>query len=99
MPFVFSNLTVPDYDSKTCILPRTVAAIQTTAYPVAPQQLGIVVRLPEGAKLTLLGAGFNDRTVKVRSQEAVYFVFLEDLQKDIQDLWTASVRREYPVSV
>jgi hypothetical protein len=75
----------------TCILSRTIAAIQKTAYPANVSQLGVIVQLPRGVRLTLLGRGFNDRTVKVRCQQAVYFVFLEDLEKDTQEAWSAAM--------
>ncbi len=68
-----------------------IARIQSTAYPANAKQLGVIVRLPSRAKLTLLGKGFSSRTVKVRCQQAVYFVFLEDLDKDTQEEWAAAM--------
>ena|ERR1700739_4843192 len=84
---------VPEDD--TCILSRTIAAIQTTAYPANVSQLGMIEQLPSRVTLTLLGKGFNDRTVRVRCQRAAYFVFLEDLDKDTREAWAAAIRARH----
>jgi hypothetical protein len=90
MAHAFDKFSGGNVCNDTCILSRMIAAIQTTTYPTNVNQLGVVVRLPSRAKLTLLGTGFDDRTVKVRCQQAVYFVFLEDLEKDTQEAWAAA---------
>jgi hypothetical protein len=98
------RLPAYDFEEDTCILSKKIAAIQTTfnsvnasykidaiqttVYPPEARHLGLVVQLPSRVKLTLLGKGFNGRTVKVRCCEAAYFVFLEDLDKDTQEAWT-----------
>jgi hypothetical protein len=94
-----TKLRDADCDDITCILSRTIAAIQTTADRHGAAQLGVIARLPAGNKLTLVGSGFNDRTVKVCCQEALYFVFLEDLDKSTQEAWAATrprARSEFP---
>lgn len=90
MAHAFNNFSGGSVYNDTCILSRMIAAIQTTTYPTNINELGVVVQLPSRVKLTLLGTGFNDRTVKVRCQQAVYFVFLEDLEKDTQEAWAAA---------
>jgi hypothetical protein len=62
-------------------LSRNVSAIQI----LPPEQgnnsrLGLLTQLPEGAEVHFGGPGFNERTVRVRSGAATYFVFLEDLE-------------------
>lgn len=63
------------------VLPRMVSAI-----PILPSEesgltrLGLLTQLPEGAEIEMAGPGFNDRTLRVRCGNAVYFVFLDDLE-------------------
>jgi hypothetical protein len=91
MAHAFNKLPGGNIENDTCILSRTIAAIQTSTYPTNASQLGVIVQLPCRTKLTLLGKGFNDRTVKIRSQQAFYFVFLEDLDEDTQEAWAAAM--------
>jgi hypothetical protein len=91
MAYAFSKLPSRNIEDETCILSRTIAAIQSTADPANDRQIGVIVRLPRGAKLTLIAKGFSSRTAKVRFQQAIYFVFLEDLDKDTQEAWTAAM--------
>jgi hypothetical protein len=91
MAYAFNKLPCSILEDDTCILSRTIAAIQTTAYPANVSQLGVIVQLPSRVRLTFLGRGFNDRTVKVRCQQAVYFVFMDDLEKDTQEAWAAAI--------
>jgi hypothetical protein len=91
MAHAFSKLPVNNLEDETCKLSRTIPAIQSAAYPANAQQIGVIVRRPRGVKLTLIGKGFSSRTMKVRCQQVVYFVFLEDLDKETQETWTAGV--------
>jgi hypothetical protein len=43
-------------------------------------RLGPITQLPETAQVEICGDGFNDRTVKVRWNNSLYFVFREDLE-------------------
>ena len=52
--------------------------------------LGPVVTMPKGAQLDACGPGFNDRTLKVRSDGAFYFVFLQDLDAQRKPLARAA---------
>ncbi len=62
-------------------LSRNVSAIQLLpAEQGEVARLGLLTQLPEGAEVHFGGPGFNERTVKVRSGAATYFVFLEDLE-------------------
>src|SRR5690242_21781293 len=58
---------------------RDIYAIQLLPAQVGVSSWGPLVRIPKGAVVHLCGAGFNDRTVRVRCNEFFYFVFLEDL--------------------
>jgi hypothetical protein len=66
-----------------CTLSKTIAAVEANTSPDHLKQLGIVVRLPAGLQLTLLGPGFNAQTVKVCCHQSVYFVFWEDLKNEV----------------
>ncbi|HEX4808898.1 MAG TPA: hypothetical protein VH325_08210 [Bryobacteraceae bacterium] len=91
MEHAFTRSLDSTIEDGTCTLLKTIAAIQTTARLADPTQLGLITRLPCRVKLTLLGKGFNDRTVKVHCQDAIYFVFLEDLDEDTQKAWAATM--------
>jgi hypothetical protein len=76
-----------EIDEDTCTTAKTIAAVQTTAQASSARQLGVVAQLAAGAKLRLLGRGFNKQTVKVRCQQRIYFVFLADLQVEVREKW------------
>jgi hypothetical protein len=82
-----SESVFDEVDEETCTTIRKIAAVQTTAELTSARQLGVISQLPAGVKLTLLGRGFNKQTVKVRSQQSIYFVFLADLQPEIRERW------------
>jgi hypothetical protein len=52
-------------------------------------RLGTLIRLPDGAEVEVCGEGFNDRTAKVILGESTYYVFVDDLQSNLNGL-TAS---------
>ena len=62
------------------ILPKIVSAIQVLpSEETGSTRLGLLTQLPEGAEIEIGGAGFNDRTLRVRCGTASYYVFLDDL--------------------
>jgi hypothetical protein len=71
--------TVPS--GRTYVLSKNIRAIQITPEGEGEQAgLGLIIQLPEGAELDVCGNGFDNRTAKVRCNDAFYFVFLEDLE-------------------
>lgn len=42
---------------------------------------GLLSRLPCGAELEVIGEGFSDGTIRVRSNGLTYFIFLRDLEE------------------
>ena len=62
---------------KTRRLKNKIGAIQV-AKPGA-SSLGLFTELPEGARIEICDAGFNDDTVKVGCHTHFYFVFRRDV--------------------
>lgn len=58
---------------------HNIAAIELMANNREHGRLGMVTQLPSGTRVEVCGSGFNERTVKVRSNERYYFVFWQDL--------------------
>jgi hypothetical protein len=42
-------------------------------------RLGTISHIPSGSKISILGDGYNERTLKVSWQDELYFVFREDI--------------------
>ena len=69
---------------RTCRLPRRMAAVELEADPVSGiAKLGAIRTLPAGTPVEVCGAGYNDRTIKVRCGEQYYFVFQVDLDDPV----------------
>ena len=64
---------------KSYVLPKTIPAIPVISSPEGPTDIGTILQLPEGLQIEVCGEGFNERTVKVRSEGGYFFIFLEDL--------------------
>lgn len=60
-------------------LTRTISAIQLLPAEDGGAKLGLLSQLGPGLGVEICGTGFDERTVKVRSSDHYYFVFLEDL--------------------
>ncbi len=58
---------------------KPISAIQLVPAEDGGAKLGLLSQLGPGATVEICGGGFDDRTVKVRSSNHYYFVFLEDL--------------------
>ncbi|HSU31664.1 MAG TPA: hypothetical protein VLJ11_10535 [Bryobacteraceae bacterium] len=75
-------LTIPKFSfpQATYTLSGDVAGMKLVCTGDGAAQLGPVLRLPKGASIEAFGAGFNERTFKVRYQGSFYFVFSADLE-------------------
>jgi hypothetical protein len=66
---------------ETCTLSKKIAAIQLvpTGDGGGRARLGPVSQLLPGTCLQVCGQGFSEETIKVRSKDGFYFVFLQDI--------------------
>ena len=62
------------------VLSKDISALAIEADEHRDHRYGLIEHLPNGASVTLIGGGFNDRTVKVRCNDNYYFVFLQDIE-------------------
>jgi hypothetical protein len=67
-------------------LPEEVSGVLTTNRKICAIHLdaerngvGTISHIPSGSKLSILGDGFNERTLKISWQDELYFVFREDV--------------------
>ena len=60
-------------------IPRKIAAIEVLGPGQQGAKLGAVTQLPSSTRVEVCGSGFNERTVKIRSNGHYYFVFRQDL--------------------
>jgi hypothetical protein len=58
---------------------NNIAAIELVGSEKEGARLGAVMQLPSGSRVEVCGSGFNERTVKIRSNDHYYFVFWQDL--------------------
>jgi hypothetical protein len=63
-------------------LSKSIAAIELVPSDKECAGLGTVMQLPYGARIEICGKGFNDSTVKIRSNNKYYFVFEQDLSEN-----------------
>lgn len=75
-------VTIPEsaFPDLSYTLSTDIPAIQIVPIGAGLTNLGPVLKLPRGARIEACGAGFDDRTLKVRYADFLYFVFLEDLE-------------------
>jgi hypothetical protein len=64
-------------------IPRNIAAIEVLGPGQQGAKLGAVTQLPSSAHVEICGSGFNERTVKIRSNGHYYFVFWQDLMAGV----------------
>lgn len=64
----------------TFILAKSIAAIHFSVSETGETRTGLITQLPKDASVELCGNGFNNRTVAVRWQKDLYFVFLQDIE-------------------
>ena len=68
------------FEDETLVLSRTIPAIGAENVD-GKIRLGLMSQLGAGTILRVCGYGFNERTVCVKTNGCVYFVFREDIQK------------------
>jgi hypothetical protein len=61
-------------------LTRSILAIPILSTDSGDFRLGPITQLPEGAQLETYGAGFDEQTVRIRSEGRFYYVFVDDLE-------------------
>jgi hypothetical protein len=61
-------------------LSKRISAIELVQKENGRAKLGLLSQLSPGTMLEACGDGFNERTVKVRANGQVYFVFRQDLE-------------------
>lgn len=59
---------------------RVISALQVAENGRGGSELGLLTQLPADAVFEVCGPGFSERTVKVRYNGHLWFVFLQDLQ-------------------
>lgn len=60
-----------------------IAAIREVPKQEGGYKLGDLVQLEAGTALEICGEGYNDRTIRVRSQAETFFVFRQDLEQEL----------------
>lgn len=70
--------TLPSLTSLS--LEKPICAIQVLFTEKGEQRLGLLAQLGSGTTAEVCGPGFNDRTVRVRANGQIYFVFLQDIE-------------------
>jgi hypothetical protein len=76
--FYWASVQVPER------LSRPIAAFEAGTFPDGSDRSGRVSVLPEGAALETCGSGFNCRSLKVRCDGSLFFVFLRDLEEQAE---------------
>ena len=61
------------------VLSNRISALQLIPTDAGQAKLGPLAQLDPGTAVEICGAGYNEKTTKVRVQEKYFFVFLEDL--------------------
>ena len=91
-------LFTPEYNSveATITVPKEISALELVQTE-AGERLGQIAAVPKGTCLELCGSGFNERTIKVRFEKHLYFVFLQDLAPP-EDAGTAECGSPFPVN-
>jgi hypothetical protein len=69
------------FSQHTIILSKNIAAMAVEAAEGGKPQYGPLGQLPRGTQVTVVGDGFNDRTVRVQCNDRLYFVFLQDIEE------------------
>lgn len=66
------------------VLSKDIAAFWSgVSQAVAETRAGLLAKLPVGSEVEVIGPGFSERSVKVKSQGITYFVFLQDLEHGV----------------
>ena len=70
----------PNKEGARTTLSRSISAIQCFQDEYGHEKLGLLSQLGPGVTVERCGAGFNERTVKVRVNGHYYFVFAQDVE-------------------
>ncbi len=65
------------------VLSRNICALQVVSGGAGALRWGPVIKLPKGTQVEFFGAGFNKHTVRVKVGSSFYFVFRDDLDREI----------------
>ena len=63
------------------ILPKNIVAMSIETPEGERPQPASLTQIAAGTQVTILGEGFNDRTLKVRYRDGSYFIFLRDIEE------------------
>ena len=66
---------------ESIVLYKNISALAIDADQCGARRYGLIEQLATGARVILIGDGFNDRTVKVQCNGRYYFVFLQDIEE------------------
>ena len=63
------------------ILSKTIVAMALDSAESGTPHSTSFAQLPAGTEIRIVGAGFNDKTAKVRCHDRSYFVFWRDIEE------------------
>lgn len=63
----------------TITLKKDVSALEIVRRKNASGPFGAPAQISKGSRLEICGTGFNERTLRVRFQDRLFFVFRQDL--------------------
>ena len=69
------------YPKTTLTLPKNTAAIQICPDNRGKIRLGTLMQLPSGARLEVIGDGFDEHTARVAWEGSSYYIFLEETDR------------------
>ncbi len=69
------------YPKTTLTLPKNTAAIQICPDTHGKIRLGTLMQLPSGARLEVIGDGFDENTARVAWEGSSYYIFLEESER------------------
>jgi hypothetical protein len=76
VPNSSGSFKLPEGVSRVLTTNRKICALHLDA---ERDGLGTISHIPSGSKISILGHGFNERTLKISWQDELYFVFREDV--------------------
>jgi len=69
------------YSKTFYLLPKNTSAIQTFQDDEGRLRMGTLIQLPEGAKVEMIGDGFDRRTARITWEGVSYFIFRDDIEE------------------
>jgi hypothetical protein len=64
----------------TCVLHHIISVVRIVTDPDGTTRVGVLTQLPRDTTVEICGSGFDDRTVKVRTGDSLFYAFRADLQ-------------------